>query len=45
MDRQPLTRASRPTPPRATEQDLDAPPLGRQRCLLAGVSSWAVTRC
>ncbi|MFE7525139.1 FxLYD domain-containing protein [Kitasatospora sp. NPDC057542] len=37
MDRQPLTRTSSPRPPRATAQDLDAPPLRHQRRAVAGV--------
>ncbi|MFJ7911122.1 FxLYD domain-containing protein [Kitasatospora sp. NPDC096204] len=42
MDRQPLTRASHPTPPRVTAQDLDAPPLSRRRRAVAGVLAVAV---
>ncbi|MFF2116286.1 FxLYD domain-containing protein [Kitasatospora sp. NPDC058184] len=42
MDRQPLTRARACTPPRATAQDLDAPPLRRQRRVVAGVLVAAV---
>ncbi|MFF2746853.1 hypothetical protein ACFVVA_15065 [Kitasatospora sp. NPDC058048] len=42
MDRQPLTRASFPTPPRVTAQDLDAPPVRHQRRALAGVLVAAV---
>ncbi|MEU1284840.1 FxLYD domain-containing protein [Kitasatospora sp. NPDC005856] len=42
MDRQPLTRASALTPPRVTAQDLDAPPLRRQRHVVAGVLAVAV---
>ncbi|MFF2543416.1 hypothetical protein ACFVUY_12710 [Kitasatospora sp. NPDC058063] len=42
MDRQPLTRASSPTPPRVTAQDLDAPPVRHQRRALAGVLVAAV---
>ncbi|MEU3568982.1 FxLYD domain-containing protein [Kitasatospora sp. NPDC036755] len=42
MDRQPLTRASFPTPPRATAQDLDAPVVRRRRRAVAWVSAVAV---
>ncbi|WP_188300163.1 FxLYD domain-containing protein [Streptomyces sp. CBMA156] len=42
MDRQPLTRASSPTPPRATAQDLDAPPVRSRRRVAAGVVALAV---
>ncbi|MGW7449363.1 hypothetical protein [Kitasatospora sp. NPDC054795] len=42
MDRQPLTRASSPTPPRVTAQDLDAPPVRHQRRAVAGVLVAAV---
>ncbi|MFD5438099.1 hypothetical protein ACFWJ4_38840 [Kitasatospora sp. NPDC127067] len=42
MDRQPLTRASSPTPPRVTAQDLDAPPVRHQRRVVAGVLVAAV---
>lgn len=42
MDRQPLTRASSPTPPRVTAQDLDTPPVRHQRRAVAGVLVAAV---
>ncbi|GAA2979069.1 hypothetical protein [Kitasatospora sp. NPDC006786] len=42
MNRQPLTRASSPTPPRVTAQDLDAPPVRHQRRAVAGVLVAAV---
>lgn len=42
MDRQPLTRASSPTPPRVTAQDPDAPPLRRQGRALAGALALVV---